>query len=206
MTLDPPPSSVYFLEGRAAGRAAVASDGSTTRPTRGREGTVRRRVGGRGRRAWVGIGGRAVAALGTLLALGPLGCASGGSPGSGGDEAAAYGAASPEDAVQSFLNAAKRDDYRAMSRLFGGTEGPAERRLGRTEAEQRMFVLASLLEHESYAMRRSGLTEGVGLLRFLVDMTGTRNGAVTVPVVVASHQGRWYVQQVVTRPLTGTSR
>lgn len=160
-----------------------------------------------GRQGWRRRGPRASplgAALATLLVLGPLGCASGGSGTVESDNP--LGAATPEDAIQSFLNAAKRDDYRGMVRLFGSTGGPAERRLGRAEVEQRMFVLASLLEHDDYALRRSGLTEGPDQIRFLVDMTGTRNGAVTVPFIVASHAGRWYVQQVVTRPLTRTGR
>lgn len=146
-------------------------------------------------------------ALATILAplmLVPVGCASGGS--AAGDGGGVLGAATPEDAIQSFLNAVKRDDYRAMSSLFGSTEGAALRRLGRTEVEQRMFVLASLLEHDGYALRPSGLTEGPDAMRYLVDMSGTRNGDVTVPFIVGSHGGRWYVQQVVTQPLTGTTR
>ena len=162
-------------------------------------GTVGRR-GRSGRRDLA----RCVPFLGILLALAALGCASGGSGSAGGGDA--WGAATAEDAVRSFLDAAKRDDYRAMAALFGSSQGPALQRLGRTEVEQRMFVLASLLEHDGYAVRPSGLTEGSGAIRFLVDMTGTRNGSVTVPVVVASYAGRWYVQQVVTTPLTGTSR
>lgn len=160
------------------------------------------RVGGddrRGRRAraWVAM---AVAAL----VVAGVGCASGGSGSDGSD--GLPGAASPEDAIQSFLNAAKRDDYATMASLFGNTQGPAVRRLGRSEVERRMFVLASLLEHDGYALRRSGLTEGPDALRYMVEMTGTRNGNVTVPFIVATDTNRWYVQQVVTQPLTGTTR
>ncbi|MFQ5679132.1 MAG: hypothetical protein ACE5HP_06705 [Gemmatimonadota bacterium] len=143
-------------------------------------------------------------ALAGLVAILGLGCASGGT---GSAEAVAlYGEESPEAVVETFLNAAKRDDYRTMVRLFGTTSGPAERRLGRTDVEQRMFVLAAFLEHQSFSVRRSGLTEGPGRLRLLADMVGTRNGNASVPIVVAEYRGRWFVEQVVTDPLTGTTR
>lgn len=157
----------------------------------------------RGRGAGAGRTMRMVAGLAVGAAL--AGCASAGGGGTGAEEGP-LGAATPEDAVQSFLNAANRDDYQGMSRLFGGTRGPAIQRLGRSEVEQRMFVLAALLGHRNYALRRSGLTEGPSEIRFLVDMTGTRSGNVTVPVIAGEHRGRWYVQQVVTGPLTGTGR
>lgn len=166
---------------------------------------MRVEAAGRGRAGGV-LGAGLAVGLATIVALGGAACASTGSGGSGasGGEGP-LGSASPEDAIQSFLNAANRDDYRAMTRLFGSTAGPALERMEATEVEQRMFVLASLLEHDNYALRRSGLTEGPNEIRFSVDMTGTRNGNVTVPFIVATHGGRWYVQQVVTGPLTGTT-
>ncbi len=113
-----------------------------------------------------------------------------------------YGALSAESAVSQFLDAAKRNDYRLMARLFGTREGPAERDLGRVEVEQRMFILASLLRHESYALRSVGISEAEGKQRILAEMTGTRNGAVRVPFVLVSSGGRWFVEQIVTDDLT----
>lgn len=125
-------------------------------------------------------------------------CASGGAPPAG----AVYGSATAQQAVQDFLEAAKRDDYRTMGQLFGTENGPAEKKLGRTEVEQRMFVLAAFLEHRAFAVRRSGLTEGPNRIRFLADLAGTRNGDVTVPIIAVAHRDRWYVERVVTDPLT----
>lgn len=131
------------------------------------------------------------------------GCASGGG---GADSGVLYGEESPEAAVQSFLDAVKRDNYQAMRRLFGTTSGPAEESFGKIEVEQRMFVLAAFLEHDNFAVRRSGLTEGPNKVRLMASMVGTRNGDAIVPFIVAVYRNRWFVEQVITDPLTGTTR
>ena len=115
----------------------------------------------------------------------------------------AYGALSAESAVGQFLDAAKRNDYQVMSRLFGTRDGPAERRLGRVEVEQRMYILSSILRHESYALRRMAVAEGEGQQRVAADMVGTRNGDVTVPFLTVYNDGRWFVEQIQTEALTG---
>lgn len=137
-----------------------------------------------------------------VAAVAAAGCASAAPAGDG----LPYGEETPEMAVQAFLEAAKREDYRGMARLFGTPEGPAERRFGRAEVEQRMFVLAALLVHERFGVRRSGFTEGPDRLRLVADMVGTRSGNVGVPFVVAFHRDRWFVEQVVTDRLTGRRR
>jgi len=130
-------------------------------------------------------------------------CASGGG-GSAPTIDEAYGALSAESAVGQFLDAAKRSDYRLMSRLFGTRDGPAERQLGRVEVEQRMFVLASILAHDTYSLRPMGVAEGEGKQRVLVEMVGTRSrtGTATVPFITAANGGRWFVEQIMTESLT----
>lgn len=115
----------------------------------------------------------------------------------------AYGALTAESAVGQFLDAAKRNDYQLMSRLFGTRNGPAEGRLGRVEVEQRMYILASILRHQSYSLRRMAVAEGEGQQRVAADMVGTRNGDVTVPFLAAVNDGRWFVEQIQTEALTG---
>ena len=138
-----------------------------------------------------------------LLFAALSGCASGGGRADPGE---LYGEESPEAAVQSFLDAVKRDNYQAMRRLFGTTSGPAEKRFGMIEVEQRMFVLAAFLEHDNFAVRRSGLTEGPNKVRLMARMVGTRNGDAIVPFIVAVYRNRWFVERVITDPLTGTTR
>jgi hypothetical protein len=135
-----------------------------------------------------------------FFALALVGCASGGGLSEGRE---AYGALSAQSAVGQFLDAANRSDYRLMARLFGSIEGPAEQDLGRVEVEQRMFVLASLLQHASYSLREMEVAMEGGRRRVIADIVGTRNGDVSVPFATASNQGRWFVEQIFTDALTG---
>lgn len=108
------------------------------------------------------------------------------------------GAATSEIAVHSFLDAANAEDYRHMGLLFGTREGPAVDRFGVTDVEQRMIFLSKLLKHESYRVRQANLAQlGPDRVRFVVEMTGTRKGAVSVPIVtVPTSEGRWFVEQL----------
>lgn len=139
---------------------------------------------------------RTLALLTTLALLAVAGCASGGRGLSG--DPASYGAGSARGAAVAFLDAADRRDYTMMGRLFGTREGPAERSLGLGEVEQRMIVLAGLLGHEEASLRREDLAQlGPNRARFVADLTGTRNGRVSVPVVtVTTAGGRWYVERI----------
>lgn len=115
-----------------------------------------------------------------------------------------YGAPTAEQAVRTFLDAAGGEEYPVMGRLFGTRQGPAEARLGVTNVEQRMIVLSGLLQHDSYTLRPSTLTEPEPhSRRFNATMTGTRQGEVTVPIfAVRSEDGRWFVERLDTAPLT----
>lgn len=141
-------------------------------------------------------------ATGVALTMAVSACASGGGGGAGPTIEDAYGALSPESAVGQFLDAAKRNDYGLMARLFGTTQGPAIERMGRVEVEQRMFVLASILRHQSYSLRPMGVAAAEGKRRVIAEMVGTRNGDATVPFVAALNRGRWFVEQVMTDDLT----
>jgi hypothetical protein len=137
-----------------------------------------------------------------LLVLAPvvavLGCASGGSQ-IYADEA--YGAGTPQLAVSAFLTAAKQSDYGTMANLFGTEDGPAEVKWGRADVEQRMYVLAALLNHRSYELRLLNVAGEPNTIRVIADMVGTQNGNVSVPFVTISNGGRWFVSQVMTRAL-----
>lgn len=128
------------------------------------------------------------------------GCASRGGAGaeSGTD---LYGAESSEAAIGRFLDAARLRDYAAMARLFGTDEGPAERRWGRTETEQRMFVLAGLLAPRAWELRPNPVAGPDGASRWMVDLMGTRNGDVSVPFFIVSDGNRWFVERIGTEAL-----
>lgn len=121
------------------------------------------------------------------------------------DGAAAFGAPSAGSAVAGFLDGARARDYAAMARLFGTERGPASRRWGRAETEQRMLVLAGLLSHGAYRLRPPAAGEEGGRARWVADLAGTRRGDVSVPFIVVPHRGRWFVEQILTEGLAGSS-
>lgn len=149
----------------------------------------------------------ALSAAAGLLALALwAGCAGGG--GELTHSPSAYGAPTAEQAVRTFLEAADAGEYPRMGQMFGTGDGPAEARLGVTNVEQRMVVIAGLMEHESFELEPSRLTEpDPDRRRFVVVLRGSRQGTVNVPVfAVRSGEGRWFVERVDTDPLTTNSR
>ncbi|HKK28539.1 MAG TPA: hypothetical protein VKB18_10685 [Gemmatimonadota bacterium] len=146
---------------------------------------------------------RAALPVAALLVL--AGCASSGAVLSA--PRSQYGSATPEQAVRTFLDAASSKDYQRMGQQFGTRKGPAELTLGARDVEQRMVVLAAYLEHGGYTIEAGSqsLLESYEH-RFLVHLTGTGRGAVTVPIVAATTKdGRWFVERIDLDPLTRPS-
>ena len=146
---------------------------------------------------------RAIAGIAVpVLALALSGCAS-----SGGELPvdSTYGAASAEDAVRLFLDAAQVQEYSRMRELFGTRDGPAERKWGVQDVEQRMIVLSGMLLHESYSLRPLELGYlGENQRSFVARITGTRYGTVTLPItMIQAKNGRWFVEQLGVESLTG---
>jgi len=149
-----------------------------------------------------GSTGRLAGAALPLIALLLAGCASSGAVLSA--PRSQYGAATPEQAVRTFLDAASSKDYERMGQQFGTRKGPAELTLGARDVEQRMVVLAAFLEHGGYTVEAGAqsLLESYER-RFQVHLTGTSRGAVTVPFVTASTKDdRWFVERIDLDPLT----
>ena len=144
------------------------------------------------------------AVLAATVTLAVAACGGGASRGQLTQSPSEYGAPTAEQAVRTFLDAAGQEQYPTMGRVFGTRQGPAEARLGVTNVEQRMIVLAGLLQHDGYTLRPSTLTEPEPhSRRFNATMTGTRQGEVTVPIfAVRSESGRWFVERLDTAPLT----
>ncbi len=137
-----------------------------------------------------------------LLALVFSGCAS-----TGGEVSvdSTYGAASAEEAVRRFLGAAQEQEYSRMRELFGTRGGPAERKWGVKDVEQRMIVLSGMLVHQSYSLRPLELGYiGENQRSFVARITGTRYGTVTLPITtIQAKSGRWFVEQLGVDSLTG---
>lgn len=135
-----------------------------------------------------------------ILAILLTGCGARSSPPAG-----LAGAPAPPAAVERFLHLAAERDYAGMGWIFGTAEGPILTRDDQGQVEQRMYALASLLEHDGFV-----LAEGVPVpgrtgeaIRFQVTLT-RRGGTVQLPfVAVRGPQNRWFVEQLDVQALTG---
>lgn len=105
------------------------------------------------------------------------------------------GAPAAAAAVEQFLRLAQQRRYDEMGWLFGNDRGSVFRRLPAAEVEQRMYALATVLQHEAFAI--GGETPlPRGRVRFTVTLR--QNGRqVPVPFVAArGPEDRWYVEEV----------
>ena len=59
-----------------------------------------------------------------------------------------------------------------------------------------MFVLASLLAPRAYELRPNPVSAAGGASRWMVDLTGTRNGDVSVSFITVSDGSRWFVERI----------
>lgn len=128
-------------------------------------------------------------------------CASGMSPPGG-----MAGAPAAPAAVERFLQLAAAKDYAGMGWVFGTAEGPVIRRDPPAQVEQRMYALASLLEHDGFVVGNGSPVPGrtTESLRFNVVLT---RGAetLTVPFIAVRGPGnRWFVEELAVEVLTST--
>ena len=62
------------------------------------------------------------------------------------------GGATPREAVQKFMAAAKSQDLQAMSMAWGTSSGPASATMDQTERDQREVVMMCYLKHDTYSI------------------------------------------------------
>jgi hypothetical protein len=105
---------------------------------------------------------------------------------------------SPEAAVRSFLNAVKANSLSAMGETWGSARGPAVGYMDQAELEQRLTVIRSFLEHESFEIlgsppevvpeRQSKRVLQVRLIR--------KGCQPVVPFTVIPYGGGWLVTDI----------
>ena len=102
------------------------------------------------------------------------------------------GGATPREAVQLFMSAAKAQDIQAISNVWGTAAGPARSTMDKTELEMREIILMCYLAHDSYHVL--GEAPGVNGERVLAvevkyqDLTRSTNFYAT-----RGPASRWYV-------------
>ena len=98
------------------------------------------------------------------------------------------------------------DEIETMARLFGTTDGSILNRDPRDEVEQRMFLIARILEHTDYELAGERAVPGRSreAIEVRVNLT-TREGPKTVPfTVVRTSRGDWLIENVALEAITGT--
>ncbi len=150
-----------------------------------------------------------MAVLAAVL-VGLVGCGGGGGTSS---IDVPVGAATPEEAVEAFLSAAKeaqeakaagefervRVAYQRMAAVFGTDQGSISRAYPEQEVTDRMIVLAACLRPVSFRITSqpdfSARERGESLVTAEIARTPTN---VTLPFrVVLARDDRWYIEQII---------
>lgn len=112
----------------------------------------------------------------------------------------------PSLVVERFLQAANGNDLDTMTQLFGtATKGIVELD-GRQQAEQRMYVLASLLRHSDFAMQGQRVVPGRRdeAAEVIVQLTIEDEPVVVPFVVVRRKGGGWVIERVDVTAITNS--
>jgi hypothetical protein len=115
-----------------------------------------------------------------------------------GSRASAPAPVSPEAAVRSFLNAVKANSFSAMGETWGSARGPAVGYMDPTELEQRLTVIRTFLEHDSFEIL--GSPPGLGPEnppKRVVQVRLIRKGCQpVVPFTVIPYGNGWLVSDI----------
>lgn len=105
---------------------------------------------------------------------------------------------SPEAAVRGFLNAVRANSLIAMSELWGSPRGPARSYMKRDELDQRLTVIRTYLNHETFEILESqgALPVGPDGRRSLQVRLTRRGCTPVVPFAVVPYGGGWLVSDI----------
>jgi len=105
----------------------------------------------------------------------------------------------PALTVERFLAAANADEWEAMGRLFGTTDGPYGDRHSREDVEIRMNAIALILKHEDFKIGNQNRVPGRvnPTTRLGVDLTIRGELIQDVAfLVVQSDAGSWLIEEI----------
>lgn len=107
------------------------------------------------------------------------------------------GAPAPAAAVERFLRLVEAKNYREMGLVFGNKDGNIYRLDPARLVEQRMFAIASILEHESFSITNEEQIPGRfgEAVRMTVNLTNGRQRK-QVPFTAVRSGSTWLVEQV----------
>jgi hypothetical protein len=110
------------------------------------------------------------------------------------------GAATPTEALATFMTAAKAEDLQGVSAIWGDHEGLVRDKVTRQELEMRTYIMVKCLRHDRYTVLSDGTGTG-GRRRLNVQLnkgglTRTSNFTLT-----PGPSGRWLVENFEIEPL-----
>lgn len=110
----------------------------------------------------------------------------------------------PALVVERFLAAANANELETMTQLFGTADRTIVELEGRTRAEQRMYVLASLLRHNDWTIRGQRTVPGrmLDATELLVELQKPERTVVVPLLVVRRDGGGWIIEQIDVEELT----
>jgi hypothetical protein len=111
------------------------------------------------------------------------------------------GAASSQQAVMQFLDAARAQDIQAMSVVWGDAEAPARARMQRQELERRLIIIARTLCHDSASIAAPTPGEGGRLVHKAEVTKGSRTATVAFTTARNRRSGQWFVEDIDLRPV-----
>lgn len=106
------------------------------------------------------------------------------------------GATSSEEAIVTFLGAARAQDLQAVSAVWGNDESPTRDRVERQELERRLMIIVCHLRHDESRIGSAQSGEGGRTLHQVELTKGTIKATVPFTTVRNSKNGRWYVEDV----------
>jgi hypothetical protein len=110
------------------------------------------------------------------------------------------GGATPREALQLFMTAAKSQDIQAFSNVWGSSAGPARSTLDRDEVEKRAIIMMACLKHDSYQV----LGEAPASAGERVMAVEIKFRALTRPTNFTAAPGpasRWFIRTLELEPL-----
>ncbi|MBI4502537.1 MAG: hypothetical protein HY700_15430 [Gemmatimonadetes bacterium] len=104
---------------------------------------------------------------------------------------------SPEAAVRAFMNAVKANSIVGLRDLWGTERGPAVSSMNLDQVDQRLTVIRTFLEHESYEFEPGNSVDPVNSMQRIVRVRLTRKGCQpVVPFTTVPWKNGWLVKNI----------
>lgn len=112
----------------------------------------------------------------------------------------------PALVVERFLQASNANDLETMGQLFGTKDRTIVELDGQTRAEERMYILASLLRHDDWSIQGQRRVPGrmTDATELLVEVKRGARTAVVPFLIVRRARGGWIIERIDVEPLTSS--